>query len=262
MQLSWYEKNVDEENYLLFSHRYVTQGWRSVSPYPCFHNSVEFIVGLSGCSEISVNGTVYPLREGEICYIDKFDRHKSMYQNGTDCYIVLISPSFFTPLNEFGKISFPTFMERNEHFPRLKEYLDFYHQQWDPNSLLMKTAFTDGLAWIMKSYYPTIERQPIDRHSDAMLTAIKYICEHITEDITVDLLARKMGYSPNYFSTVFNDFTGMSFRDYLNACRIIEYNKLKKASPDTPVGTTARLCGFSSPNTFYRAYKKYSLLND
>ena len=84
MQLSWYEKKVDEENYLLFRHREVSHGWKAVSPYPCFHSGVEFIIGLGGCSEIEINGTLYSLHEGEICCINSFDLHKSMYQNGTD----------------------------------------------------------------------------------------------------------------------------------------------------------------------------------
>ena len=261
MQLSWYEKDVDEKDYMLFTHRKVEQGWNSVSAYPCFHNSLEFIFGLSGCSEIYINGKVYPLREGEVCYIDSFDRHKSMYRNGTDCYIVLISSSYFTPLNGLGAVSFPTFMERCEGFERVREYLNIMHAQWDKGSFLLKSAFADTLAWMMRKYYPVTPKKPPEKQSDIPLTAIKYICEHITEDITVNSLAKRLGYSPNYFSTMFNEFTGMGFREYLNACRIIEYNKLRRRSPELTVSDAAGLCGFGSMNTFYRAYGKYSSLN-
>lgn len=260
MQLSWYEKEVDRENYLLFCHRVVTQGWKSVSPYPCFHNGVEFIFGLSGRSEIYINGTVYALGEGDICYMDRFDRHKSMYQNGTDCYIVLISPTFFSELNGLGTVSFPTFMPNSESFPKIREYLDFYHRHWDPDSTLQKTAFANGLAWLMRTYYPTLTKKPLEKQNDLPLMAIKYICEHLTEDITVESLSKELGYSPNYLSTTFNDFTGMGFREYLNACRIIEYNKLRKVSPELSAEAAAVQCGFSSMSTFYRAYKKYSSL--
>ena len=73
MQLSWYEKKVDEKDYMLFVHREVTQGWNSVSSLPCFHNGVEFIFGLGGSSDIYINGEIYSLKEGEVCFINSFD---------------------------------------------------------------------------------------------------------------------------------------------------------------------------------------------
>ena len=49
----------------------------------------------------------------------------------------------------------------------------------------------------------------------------------------------------------------MSFRDYLNRCRILEYMRLRKEKPDMSTATAAEASGFGSVKSFYRAKKKF-----
>lgn len=260
MYFSWYEKAVDEAEHIYFFRRRVYQGWKGVSPLPSFHGSVEVAYGLKGCADIWINGEIYSLHEGEVCFINSFDRHRYYYSNGTECYIVVISSSFFNKINDLSNISFPVLMEKCDSFYKLKEYLDYIYYQWDKDSLLLKTSFVDMLVWLMKKYYPVIPKKAPDRQNEIPLKAIQYIFEHISENLTLDSMAKKFGYSPNYFSKMLSDFTGTSFREYINACRIIEFNKLRKKEPDIPVSRASEMCGFGSPNSFYRAYKKSQII--
>lgn len=50
--------------------------------------------------------------------------------------------------------------------------------------------------------------------------ALKYIQEHYPEDITLPLVAKKIGITPGYLSTLFNRTLNCKFVDYLNKIRI------------------------------------------
>lgn len=259
MILSWYEKKRDEKDHIYFIKRQVYQGWKGTSPYQGFHHSVEFIFGLKGRSEVIINDNTYSFGEGDVIFIDSFDRHRFNFQNGTECYVVLISASFFNAENELESIAFPIYNAKNENFEILKTYLDFIYTQFDSDSLLCKTAFANTLAYLMKKFYPVIPKKETDKQYIILLEAIKYISENYFENITVEALSRKFGYTPNYFSAIFKKFVGMPFREYLNMCRIIEYNKFRRQNSGISVSKAAEICGFGSTNSFYRAYNKYML---
>jgi RNase H-fold protein (predicted Holliday junction resolvase) len=114
-------------------------------------------------------------------------------------------------------------------------------------------AFADMLAYLLLKYCEPMPKREMERQSAALLGAVQYICENYTDRLTVGAVAKRFGYSANYFSTAFNEFMGVSFPDYLNACRMIEFNRIRRENPSIPTCKAAKMCGFGSMNTFYRA---------
>ncbi|MBQ7336813.1 MAG: helix-turn-helix transcriptional regulator [Clostridia bacterium] len=259
---AWYEQRRDEKDHIYFARHEVKNEWFGSKPYPGFHNSIEFAFGLQGGVRIVINGEEHLLHEGEVCFMNSLEPHKFYYQKGVAVYIVLISQSFFTEVNRLGSISFPTHMAKIEHFETVKRYLDYTIENWDPESLLCKRAFADTLSYLMTKYYRFYPKEAVERHPGMLLNVLKYIGEHYAERLTVDAVAKKFGYSANYFSTIFNELMGTSFPDYLNTCRIIEYNRIRREMPELSACRAAELCGFGSMNTFYRAWNKFSLVSN
>lgn len=54
---------------------------------------------------------------------------------------------------------------------------------------------------------------------------------------------------------LFNQYTGMHLRTYLNRMRVEHIIQMHKEHPDTAIGQIAILCGSNSLSTFYRAVK-------
>ncbi|MBQ9785752.1 MAG: helix-turn-helix domain-containing protein [Clostridia bacterium] len=254
---AWYERISDLKDHVYFSLHEVTRQWQRGRSLPKFHNSVEIAVGLRGCVEITVNGELHMLREGDVCFMNSFEPHRYHYGDDCACYVILISAGFFNELNQWGSIAFPTYMPRAEGFAHIKPYLDYTYLEWDSDSVLCKRAFADTLAYLMAEYYPHFPRAEQGKQNALFLQALQYIYEHSAERLTVDEVAKKFGYSPNYFSAVFNERVGMSFPDYLNTCRMLEYTCLRGQRPELSVSETARLCGFGSMNTFYRTQRSF-----
>lgn len=254
---AWYERIRDVKDHIYFSLHEVERSWQRSTRFPSFHNAVEIAVGVRGCIEIVVNGEVHLLHEGEICFINSFEPHRYYYGDNSACYIILISSSFFNDANQWGQLSYPTHMEAEEGYSHVREYLDFAWKEWDSRSLLCKRAFADTLGYLMMEYYSHFPRAELEKQSILFLRALQYICEHSAERLRVEEVAEKFGYSANYFSTLFNAFMDMSFPDYLNTCRMIEYSRLRRDHPELSTSAAAQQCGFGSMNTFYRTLRSF-----
>lgn len=85
-------------------------------------------------------------------------------------------------------------------------------------------------------------------------TAILYLHSHFTENITLDTLAKVTHLSRNYFSELFKQSTGRTFKGYLidlrmkNACRLL-------ANTEMSVTDVCFSCGFESFSNFMRTFK-------
>ena len=120
----------------------------------------------------------------------------------------------------------------------------------------MRRGFITLLFGMLRNYCGTVPRAA-SKNNELLVEVMTYINEHITEDITLDGLAKHFGYEKTYFSRVFNKFLGINLREYLNRYRIGEAVRIKQENPGVPISKIAEACGFDSPNTYYRALKKY-----
>ena len=253
----WYERYSDESHYLYFFKRVTDRDVvREITP-ALFHGSVEFAFCIEGEFNVWINEVTYTVHAGEIVFIRSLEPHAYYYKKGVTCYIVVISQSFFNEQNGLSFLAFPTLMPKDAHFEKVLQYLDYIWELWDDTSLSLKISFSEMLVYLMKKYYPARPVAPVDEKQDVLREVVKYICLHFNEDLKVESLARQFGYSPIYFSALFNRFMGMGFRDYLNAYRRIEYKKLRRGKTENPIVADALACGFNSMKTFYRAYGKY-----
>jgi AraC-like DNA-binding protein len=87
-----------------------------------------------------------------------------------------------------------------------------------------------------------------------------YVEEHFGEErLSLRLAARHFGFSETYFSQMFKEITGKNFSTFteitrLNQAQILLRQQLK-------VEEIAYRCGYKSPNSFRRAYKRYFGIN-
>lgn len=85
--------------------------------------------------------------------------------------------------------------------------------------------------------------------------AIGYIGEHLTEDLSLETVARAMSLSPVYFHNTFKSATGKTLHSF------IEEQRIKKAihllqTTDHSLTEIAYLCGFSSQSYFSFVFKR------
>ena len=82
-----------------------------------------------------------------------------------------------------------------------------------------------------------------------------YISEHYRENITLESMARELGYESHYISRCFHTHLSKNFKEFVNEYRI-HYAKHLISSPERMTMTEiAFLSGFQSVRNFNRVYK-------
>ena len=260
MFLAWYEKEADEKNNVIFQKRsMVNTGTRNQISH--FHHGVEMVFAIKGDFEACIGENIYRVQAGQFCFVPPFEPHKYYYSKGNEFYVVVVSAEYFSAVNGLDTHSFSSVNSSEPGFERIKEFLDISFKNWDEDSIAFKNGFVNTLVGMMRRYYPFFKRPVRQKNDEVLVDAVRYINENSRHDIGIEEISARFGYTPNYFSNIFNRFMGMSFRDYLNWCRLLSYTRLKQSQPDIPVAKAAELCGFGSANSFYRAQKKYGNIN-
>ena len=228
-----------------------------------FHNNAEIVFAESDGFFIAVNGEEYILNTGDICFINGFDVHYFPHQDLLT-RVTIIGESYCGHFYRAagGKV-FPTVMRADaKALGEITPLLELMHAQGNNASELMKYGFADMLFGIFSKYYPLVERK-FRANTTLIIEILRYIEKNLTQEITLKGIAEKFGYSKTYLSALFNEYLGAHFRDYINRARVmLALDKLadKEKNSETVLSIAGK-CGFDSPNTFYRAMKKYAPKN-
>lgn len=94
----------------------------------------------------------------------------------------------------------------------------------------------------------------IRSEKEAVMHCVSYLKNHLSDEITLDEMARKTAMSKTSFCRAFRDVVGESFKRYLNKLRVENAARLIKGGES--VSVAARLSGYSDASTFYRNFKR------
>ena len=103
-----------------------------------------------------------------------------------------------------------------------------------------------------------------NEQSENILRALTHVMEteklFLDPELSLPKLSKKLFLSPNHVSQVINGKLNKAFLDYVNEYRLREAKRLLKApeSAHLSILGTAIDAGFSSKNSFYSAFKKYT----
>ncbi len=95
------------------------------------------------------------------------------------------------------------------------------------------------------------------KNSEVIKKAIKYISKNFADPITLDDVANLVHLNPAYFSTIFKQSTGSSFKEYLNMVRVEESKRLL-SNTDYSLIDIAIATGFENQSYFSKVFKKYT----
>ncbi len=88
--------------------------------------------------------------------------------------------------------------------------------------------------------------------------AIDYIDSHLSEELSLEKISSIAELSPNYFSNIFREQTGVKLWDYIGEKRIILATQLLIEYPNDSIISVALKCGFNNCPNFNRAFKKFT----
>ena len=115
-------------------------------------------------------------------------------------------------------------------------------------------------AWMGKvvERYTALVFDAVDvRHKDVIYKAVNYIKRNFSGRLTLEDVARHVGFSPAYFSKVFKDEMGMTFNKYLGSLRVERSKKLLLFSA-LPMDGICAAVGFEDQSYFTKVFRRYT----
>ena len=94
-----------------------------------------------------------------------------------------------------------------------------------------------------------------DQGNPHIRKALQYIATNFAQKLTLAMVAREIGVSAGYLSTLFSEIVGVSFQDYLRNIRV-EESKLLLLSTDYSLSDIAHAMGFPDQSYFSKVFKK------
>ena len=94
------------------------------------------------------------------------------------------------------------------------------------------------------------------RHIKAVRSVIDIINRHLSEELTLDELAKAVDLSPNYFSHIFKKTVGVSLWDYITSKRIELAMAMLHDQTDRNMLDIAADCGFNNSANFNKMFRK------
>lgn len=95
------------------------------------------------------------------------------------------------------------------------------------------------------------------KHKRVMYKAVSYIKDHYREKLTVEDVARHVGFSPTYFSKIFKKELGTTFNNYLLNFRV-ERSKNLLLVTDLLVNDICAEVGLEDQSYFIKVFRRYT----
>ncbi|MBO5215985.1 MAG: helix-turn-helix domain-containing protein [Clostridia bacterium] len=249
--MSFYEVKAEQRDYFYFC-----KTIKNAETPPHFHSAIELIFCLNGKQEVCVGGESKILERGDAYFCDSYVVH-SLKRSGAEVYVVLGDRAFFqTVFSRFGD-KVPSTFFHFEDFDILHVLDDLYRREKkntagraETNKAIIKFLLTE-----LYEKAPFVARKE-DKQNELVEKILRYATEHFSKDLSLPAIAKIFGYSRDYLSRVLHRYLSCNWNVYVGGVRARAVNELLQNHKDASVLEIAYKCGFESPNTFYRAYRR------
>lgn len=237
-----------------------------------YHDFYKILVLLQGDVTYCIEGKFYALAPGDIVLVNAGEVHRPIIQ-GTGTYeriIIYISPEFLRSCSDdpdslelcFSKarqeksnvLRLPS-MKNSRLYQILEELEASLHTPDYAAGLYQNVLFLEFMIHLNRAaVHNTLSFMATQEANGKILSILSYINEHLTENITIDLLSEKFYTSKYYLMHSFKKETGYTIGSYLTLKRLRYARELIHGG--MPVTQACFECGFHNYSTFSRAYKK------
>lgn len=248
---SFYETAAESKDYFYFHKR------GSYETPAHFHSALELHFVENGEETVLIDGEKRVLRAGDACFCDSFSVHYMSPFLGESCFVLLGEKAYFNQaLSTFDGKTLPRFF-RFENFALLRALYGLCEKErkTEENAKLVFSGVVKILFSELAESVSFVPRKN-DQKSALVCDILRYAEKHVQDDLSLSAIARIMGYSQEHLSRILHSFLMENWKTYVNRLRVRRAETLLKNDPTLSVLDVAFACGFESPNTFYRAYKR------
>lgn len=237
-----------------------------------YHDFHKIIFFLSGEASYIIEGKTYPLAARDILFVSAGEIHRPITYPGKEYerIVMYISPLYLQKLGQ-GKFAleqcFSISQSRDSvmHAPvgrshdllfHMDKLENISHQQGFANELYTEALFVELMILINRAILGNeLENLEQIAYDPRIQQIIKYINEHLADELSIDLLAEKCFTSRFYMMRKFKSDTGYSIHQYVNSKRLLLAKRLLTTT-ELPITQLCYQCGFQDYSSFSREFKR------
>lgn len=228
---------------------------------PHLHPYVEMIYVIEGSIEVTINKLSHCLSAGEATMCFPNDIHGYTTKDSSKILMFIFSPditsSFFGGMRMNKTLENP-FIPKSTIDNEINSLFFTLDSEFKNNN--NKYVVKGLLYTILGKLDPYfIIKNSSSFYSNTTQNLLRYIEFHYQDNISLDSVAKDLGFSKFYISRIFSNKIGYQFNDYVNRLRINKAEKLLEET-DLPITTIALECGFESQRNFNRIFKELNSL--
>lgn len=233
--------------------------------YPLhWHNAMEIIMPLTNDFEVICAGRDFHLCERDILIIPAGTLHNLKAQPGRRLILLCDNNSFKgnPALSELTSVICEPILINSEYDGEflksmnsiIRDIYVLYSNFTDITEVYIYIKVLTLLARIKEYQISKVEYDDGGMYADKFRFILKYIEQNYMNNITLDELARLVGYSACHFSRIFKKYSNTTFINYLNRQRV-RAAELLLLDSGSSITNVAMQVGFTSLTTFNRVFK-------
>ena len=226
------------------------------------HYCSELFLVTEGCGFLQIEQQTYPINTHDLIIINPHVQHTelSSSEHALSYIVIGIENIELISSNEDDDIQFRIITLKDTqntfHF-YFSQLFEEYQKKTKDSEHICKNIVENILILLGRQVNFTTALPPIMKKSVLLCIDIRqYIDNHFSENITLDILAKRAHVSKYHMVHVFTEEYGTSPINYLILRRIEEGKKLLKTT-DHSLALISRTLGFSSPSYFSQVFKKH-----
>lgn len=238
--------------------------------YPShWHAPLEIVMPLTNDYTISCEGIPYTLKEEELIIISPGVVHKCHASSGRRLIFQAALSKFanFSDFgSKFGNLKPSIVVSRDSNSEIHAECVSIMHDimnEYFSEDVAREYAIASDVLRLLclifrtSSFQPKAASNASKQHLNVeIFDQIRdYTLAHCTENITLDEIAERSGFSKYYFTRAFKDYSGTSYYKFLNICRI-NYSTELLIDPEISITEVAINSGFNTISSFIRMFKQ------
>lgn len=236
------------------------------------HDFYEIFFLLGGNVSYFVEGQTYRLKSGDILLMNPMVLHRPIPDESVNDYdriVLWINKSYLEQLSDsesklYNCFENPRFKNISLlHTPagqrvfmtnRLDELVRESYSGEFGSSIYAEGLLRQFMVELNRFFKNSEYGQEEMRESSALVSAVlEFIGEHYSEELSLDMLAKKFYVSKYYLSHEFSKEMGTSVYRYIMLKRLLAARQL--LADGVPAGEVCVKCGFKDYSNFYRAFK-------
>lgn len=229
-----------------------------------WHRSIEIIMPIEGSIHIWDEGKIVNVTKNEAYIINSKNVHSLKGDGNEDYKGYMLQVKYDFLIKCFKDMDYIFFeqiksKELNEKIYDLLKEIELHYEEEDEHKNVIIEGILMMIIHILLSHQKRIKNSgkimDSDRDKKRILGITKYIEDHYSEDISVNMLAKKFNLSYGHFERFFKKNLNMTVKQYITNVRI---NKCRDEllNTDYAIVYIALENGFPNIQSFYKEFNK------